>query len=264
MALASPTPTLVIREYADSDHAVILLIWQRGVLEMAPLLADYLRARSHVAAAVALAVSVALASPLLAITTIIFYVFMLSPAWPALASAALWRLILALSSGTSDMACPANLRAKWCVPGVSAFFVGELDGLPVGCVSVRMAHTLDEERVPGAAAMKGHASLWRLSVDAAVRRSPMRVGHALCDAAHVWAARHGAARISLVCGNPESIKFYRRIGYASEALDIAREAVFGSTAPGWAHWWRAYFLPQRTHVEKGSILAKELPPVTSR
>jgi ribosomal protein S18 acetylase RimI-like enzyme len=215
---------------------------------------------------------------------------------PALALAAIlhspafsWLLGQALRQGIKretarDMATPELVAAKWMRPGLSDFLVAERaeDGAVVGCVAVVAQHTFFKEarRAPGSAvgsapaagggsggggatdpapdAMPGEASIWRLSVDGSARR--LGVGRLLMAEAERWAAEHGCAHVSLVTGNADSQAFYRRLGYAVEAPQRARVALFGAAAQptGVAGWAKAWMLRSRTDPARGTVFAKAI------
>jgi GNAT superfamily N-acetyltransferase len=107
----------------------------------------------------------------------------------------------------------------------SPYMVAELDGRVVGCVCVRMKHTCYREASKGVEEPVGEASVWRLSVDASVRKHG--VGRALMVAAEAFAVEHSAKYMSLITGNEHSRKFYQRLGYTDEAEGRARRVLFG-------------------------------------
>jgi ribosomal protein S18 acetylase RimI-like enzyme len=108
-----------------------------------------------------------------------------------------------------------------------AYWVAEAaeGGALLGCVCVKLSHTLEREREAGAAAAPGEASVWRLTVDPAARK--LGVGRALMAEAERFAQQQGCRAMSLITGNEGSRAFYAKLGYACEESARARRAVFG-------------------------------------
>ena len=74
----------------------------------------------------------------------------------------------------------------------------------------------------------------------------------------------GSARMSLLTGNPESARFYARLGYRVESEAAARRVLFGDahaagphTGAGLRGALKLRFLRSRIH-ERGSILVRDL------
>jgi ribosomal protein S18 acetylase RimI-like enzyme len=157
-----------------------------------------------------------------------------TPLGSAALNGALWLAIRAQKLGFP----PAGSTA-------AQFFVAEAGGELLGCVCVKEAHTLYREAERGVAPPPGEASVWRLTVAPAARR--LGVGRQLMASAEAWAAARGCASVTLVTGNPESAKFYRRIGYGGESEARARRALWGARgAPTtWLGKLREQTLPKR-------------------
>ena len=126
-----------------------------------------------------------------------------------------------------------GLALAWPAPG-AAFFVATdaADGEVLGCVGVKFLHTLDPSAKLAEPPLftDSEASIWRLSVASNARQ--LGIGRALMDKAEAFAKEGGATHLSLICGNPESVKFYRKIGFAAETDKRARTAMFGETRGG--------------------------------
>lgn len=246
-----------IRTYTHADHGAVLPLWQRGFLEMGPYLhqdiqrSPWLHAFALTFIGAALLRRHAWVAGVLTAT----YALILSPVGAWLLQRALWQGILAQTR--ADMT-PERLPQVWQSPKASEFFVATLDERVLGCVAVRMLHTLHKERRAGVPEMEGQASVWRLSVDHTARRCG--AGRELMAAAEAWARGNGAERVSLVTGNPDSVKFYQRLGYTPETFPIACRAVFGCAPDrvplsGYA---RRMGLWQRTSGSKPTVWAKQL------
>ena len=96
----------------------------------------------------------------------------------------------------------AELATRWCEPN-AVLLLARLDGVPAGCVAVRMLL----ER-PGSAEMK------RMWVESAARGH--RMGRLLAEAAIEWAREHGAAEVLLdtvPAAMPEANRLYSALGF---------------------------------------------------
>jgi hypothetical protein len=71
--------------------------------------------------------------------------------------------------------------------------------------------------------------------------------------------QRGCTHVSLICGNPKSIAFYRSIGYRSEERSRAEQVLFGG-AGSWGplSYLKSSMLSARLHPTSGTILSKKL------
>lgn len=218
--------TLIVRPYRDGDYDAVLPLWQAGFAELGLHLHRSLTSwRSLATLAAAAGVAAALQRWTLAGAIVAGAAALLTPVGRAAVSSLIWPGVWAETR--RDMT-PAALRDRWATPGQSSFWVAESDGVVVGCVGVRGEHTLYKERRFDAAAAPppgGEASVWRLSVAPSARR--LGVGRALMAALEAWAVQHGYTSLTLVCGNPDSKKFYASLGYTRVPLEDAVAAVWG-------------------------------------
>lgn len=255
-----------VRAYEARDHARVLAVWQAGFRELAPFLQRDLTSTPALLALLVMSGAVAACgSPAAA--------GVLACAALALRTSLGLRLATCLLDGgiareTQRDMTPHALATTWTAPGGAAFFVAELaeDGRVVGCVGVLGRHTLYKEALVrgGGAACSGlaarEASLWRLSVDATVRRRG--VGRALVAAAEAWCVEHGYARVSLVCGNPRSKRAYAQLGYAPMSYEEAEAQLLGAAAA--ARWGPPALVSAakraalRVRVRRGNLLVREL------
>jgi ribosomal protein S18 acetylase RimI-like enzyme len=232
--MAPPNAGVVIRRVAPDDEPVVRALWESGFRELGPH--SYARiTASPVIALASAAVASALAlggAPRAALVVGALGAAVYSPLGAALHDALMGVAIAFASRRTMH-----DLGARWSEPG-AAFFVAAEAAPPhavVGCVGVKLSHTLAGEAAPHAAPLEGEASVWRLSVARAARGRA--VGRALMAEAERWARAHGAQSVSLICGNPESVRFYKALGYRPESEACARRVLWGATdarAP-----WRA-------------------------
>lgn len=252
---SSPAKDVKIRPYQAEDYHVVLPMWQYGFLEMAA----HIHAKAVkspvmiVSAATVGAVAWAVGHPVVGAAFTAMGVLMYTPLGASVTNALLWQGIMAQTRQSMQ---PKHLLEEWRKPGVSAFWVAvdaaseagsaEEDAarkaaaaLPysnvngkgeriLGCVGVKKYHTLHKERLAGVPLVEGEASVWRLSVHSDARGKG--VGKQLMETAEAWAKEQGCTHVSLITGNPESQKFYRRIGYSTETLPRACTVLFG--APG--------------------------------
>jgi len=168
---------------------------------------------------------------------------------------------------------PATIVHRWLRPRESTFLVAmDVDAVSgqetalLGCVAVKMVHTLHSERLPGVPVQPGEASVWRLTTVPAARGRG--VGRALMTAAEEWAAAQGAHHVSLITGNIESKAFYRRIGYQAEELPRAAAVVFGTPHPNvpcWnvRRWVQAHNLARRCGPRTTIFARCIAPPPTA-
>lgn len=111
-----------------------------------------------------------------------------------------------------DLADPV---AYWVRRGLGAFFVAlDRAGSVVGCVGVKAGETLvwvSEDTSCNT------ASVWRLSVDASVRRQGLAT--LLMKAVEAWAAANGFQRVRMMTANCIASTFYEGLGYAVIVTD---------------------------------------------
>lgn len=249
-----------VRPYRDEDHAQVVRIWQAGFLELHHFLHREVISSPRVVTTLLGAAGTAaffrrfyLAGALAVLTA-----SLLSPLGKQLASGMMWLGILAETR--RDMS-PAALRDRWQKDGESAFYVAECEGVVVGCVGIKGTHTLIKERRYAPAVEPREASVWRLSVDRDARR--LGVARQLMAEVEGWAAAHGYRNISLICGNPESKRFYASIGYTRLSMDDVVAAVWGpgatpasvAAAGSLADRWKLSRFRVRS-LQQGNFLAK--------
>ena len=249
---------LSIRHVRRDDEAVIRPMWEAGFCEMIPF--SYERIRGSVIPALATAAVAgslyALGAPRAAVICGLLGGCLYLPPGRLLHEK-LFRLAIAQASKKQMV----NLQESWNEREGAAFFVAE-DGASrevVGCVGVRMNHTLWKESEKSVVQPEREASVWRLSVSSAARGR--HVGAELMRSAETWAREHGADHVSLICGNPESVKFYRKCGYTAETDGRARRVLFGSidarpqTMTGKL---RELWLVRRLSPETATVFAREI------
>lgn len=259
-AAGSGSGGVEIRPLQASDVEIVVPLWAAGFAEMGPLLYDSMR-RSPVVALVALAaITSALVARAWVVAGVLAAVVVVVYVRP-LGGALLQRLLRAgIDSQRRRDMTPATIFKVWQRPAESEFFVALAAGRVVGCVAVALHHTLHKERASGVPLQAGEASVWRLSVDPAARR--LHIGRALMEAAEGWALAQGAGAVSLITGNDDSKRFYRRIGYGVETLPRAQAVLFG---PGRAaagcgrSRLAACRLGRRVHATSGTVFVKHLP-----
>lgn len=266
------------------DLSVVVPLWQSGFAEMGPHV--YARAIGG-RRALFLAVGAALCLGLLVVGARRAFLPALlvvgAVATPCLGERVVMALLwLGIYAQTWATMRSGNAR-MWLKPNHSNFIVAEVTAPPAthsgggsgdssgpatttigGCVAVRMTHTLHAERRRGVATVGDEASVWRLTVAPSLRGTGL--GRTLMAAAEAWAAGLGAAHISLITGNPESRRFYQRIGYTSETMPRAVRVVFGDGASegaiascGWGPlaWLKLQRLRGRLGAN-GTVLVREL------
>jgi GNAT superfamily N-acetyltransferase len=253
--------TVRVRRYEPRDHAAVLVVWQAGFRELAPFLQRDLTSTPALLALLAVSgAAAACGSPAAAGALVCAALALRTPLGLRLATSLLDG---GIARETRRDMTPHALATTWAVPRASAFFVAELGGVVVGCVGVLGRHTLYKEALglgaASAARAAPEASLWRLSVDAAVRRRG--VGRALVDAAESWCVAHGFTRVSLVCGNPRSKRAYARLGYAPMPFEEAEAQLLRAGPAGWglsALVAAAKRAALRVRVQRGNLLVREL------
>lgn len=255
--------SITVRPYTPSDHASVIRIWRAGFEELAPFVyIDVVRPFSAVLAAAAAgalwlgapvaipgviaACAVALALPALGMPTLLFF------------------LRRGIDKQQSQDMTPEALPAVWLREGQSNFLIAEAGGVVVGCVGIKGEDTLHKERRNKAwPATPGEASIWRLSVDVPARR--LGVGRALMAEAERWAASRGFARVTLICGNPDSKRMYAALGYQPISVGTARGFLWRETVPArWDLLAAVKLRMLRLRVGRGNILGKEVGPGTGR
>ena len=104
--------------------------------------------------------------------------------------------------------CGSNLVTNWISCNTDrTMLVACLEDKCVGCVCVKVGSDIQKAE-PNSTV----ASIWRLSVDEAVRRRGY--GKALMDAAEEWARKQGCTQMCLETANPTAGKFYTEtMGY---------------------------------------------------
>jgi len=228
--MPSPPLPVLIRPVTAADEAsgvsaALRAIWRAGFYEIAPF--SYARIAGSplpLAACLSLAALALFAARSRAAAGALA---LLGAAVYTPAGRALHDALLRAAVARQERATMHALAEKWRAPR-AAFFVAEdaATRAPLGCVGVKLAHTLAPARAGAAAGDAAReASVWRLAVAPAARGRG--VARALMAAAEEWARAGGAARVSLICGNPESARAYRAMGYGPEAVERARLALYG-------------------------------------
>ena len=135
----------------------------------------------------------------------------------------------------------------------------------LGCVAIQKGHTLEKERLAGVPRLLStEASVWKLSVAEEARKRG--VARRLMSHVEDWARENGCTHVSLICGNPESQRFYRKIGYAGEAKERAERALYGADEDevhgtgnrGCRRSIKTWFLMQRITGDRATVLAKKV------
>lgn len=175
---------------------------------------------------------------------------------------AMW---LGIGFQTKQNMLPGNIVQSW-LHSRATFLVAEDEkGRVMGCIAVRQCHTLRTKDLLTNSGQE--ASIWRLSVCPTLRKSGL--GRLLVDKAEQWALGKGCSHISLLTGNPESQKFYFRLGYAVESFDRAfgflhegrgsarRQGELQAPSRGGLLFWIREKLLQRRLRRRG-ILVKKL------
>lgn len=248
---------ITISPLSMEHHAEVVKVWQEGFAEMGPLFYDDFSSNpTNIFLALGIICGAAYMKWWFTAATVASFTALLwtPPLGRGILQALLWQ---GIKSQTRRDMTEATILAKWRRPGTSEFFVALHNGRVAGCVAVTNEHTLGKEARAGVPALRGEASVWRLSVDPEYRK--LGLGKRLMHTAETWARDHGCHHISLVTGNPASKKFYQRLGYGSETEPRAVAAVFGSPdAVGWGLGWLKYYMLRRRLSRVGSILMKEL------
>lgn len=260
-------PKVVLRSYRDADNGAVKSMWAAGFSEQA--YSGHARLQSSPTtfvswAAIAGAARYCGAPIAVPVLLVAFGAALYTPAGLALYKT-LSRAI-ADAQAKSSMA-PDVFNKKWnsvalpdAGPEPSAFLVAQLaddaEGRPIGCVCVKLEHTLSRERAGGVEPVKGEASVWKLSVLPEARR--FGVGRMLMGGAEDFARRRGCTRVSLVTSNESSKTFYRRLGYAPETEERAAAATFGPAGPkGLWGLWKLRMLRYRL-FEWGTIFSRDI------
>jgi GNAT superfamily N-acetyltransferase len=245
-----------IRRYESRDYDAVVSLWQAGFAELAPH--AWRKATSSAFPFLLFAVPASLAAwrgrPYLAGSLLAAGAAFYTPAGLWLTQAIMWQAILLQ---TRQSMSREKLEGEWSEEGRGAFWTAEEGGRVVGCVGVKAEHTLDKERAAGVPHVPGEASVWRLTVAPDARRTG--TGQALMSTAEGWAAGHGAAHVSLLCGSPPSQAFYGRLGYGLETEARARAVLFGAAGvkPGVLAAIKLRFLKRRLESNK-TVFVKTL------
>jgi GNAT superfamily N-acetyltransferase len=217
--------SVVLRDYRPSDAPVVVPMWKEGFYEMMPY--SYARLVSSPTTFLAFAgmgaCALAAGSPITSGLLAGFGLLCYTPVGRALVGSLFW-----LSISLQARMSMRDIEKRWMRPSQTHFYVAEADGVPVGCVAVKAMHTLHGERVKALTAQEplpGEASVWRLTVAPSARN--LGVGRLLMERAESWARDTGCSHVSLITGNPESSKFYRKLGYENESESRARLVLFG-------------------------------------
>ena len=128
-----------------------------------------------------------------------------------------------------------GIAALWSVPSSSFFIAENQDGKIMGCCGLKFLHTLapgvKDDHHPSIRLLltkegstSTEASIWRLSVANFARRKG--VAQLLVKNIELYAKSRGATHISLICGNPDSVKFYTAQGFLPETQERARKAMW--------------------------------------
>jgi ribosomal protein S18 acetylase RimI-like enzyme len=253
-----PKLSVAVRRVRPDDESVIRPMWEAGFCEMIPHSYDRISASIIPALATAAVAGTlfALGAPRAAVVCGILGSCIYLPPGKLLHDT-LFRFAIA-QSAKSQM---ANLPATWNEKAGAAFFVAvdKISEEVIGCVGVRLTHTLWKEVEKSVVQPDREASVWRLSVSDAARGR--HVGRELMHSAETWAREHGARHVSLICGNPESKIFYRKLEYSAETEERARRVLFGAadarpqTVTGKL---RELWLARRLAPETATVLAREI------
>ncbi len=270
--MPSESRVFTVRPYQPADNAEVVRIWRAGFLEMA----DDLYTHSFRSVGTASVMAVVVAALALLLPMAAAALGLLLCAMLALPRFGRRVLVTALRAPVAAMAKssmgPVTLPATWLRPGYTFLVAVEAVGKPgggaaaapqervVGCVAVAPRHTLHKERLVGAGAPPAphEASVWRLAVDANVRR--YGVGRLLMAAAHAAAVAGGARNVSLITANRASMAFYHRLGYAGETERRACDVLFGAGQEAAAHGLqgRMKLWSLRTRLRKGNAMVCSL------
>lgn len=248
-----------VRPYEPRDYDIVVPMWQAGFHEMYPhAYRDVTSSPNWLLSCTAIGAALfALGARRWAALFTTFGGLVYTPVGEWLTSALLWQGVLAQTRGGMQR---RHLDEEWRVAGHSAFFVAvDRTERVVGCIGVKAFHTLHKERVQGVPPTPGEASVWRLSVAPGGRR--LGVGRSLMAQAEGWARANACTHVSLLTGNPESQRFYAKLGYGVESEGRASRVLFGSGGAGeargvWASL-KLHMLRRRLH-SRGSILSREL------
>lgn len=255
------TGPIIIRQYDRNDYCYVLPIWQKGFRELSKDAHRDMSSSKVTVFMLSIAAAALVSGRTLAAASILMGAGVLRS---AMGEALIGRLMdIAIRRETSRDMTQEALNTRWAKPGESAFFVAEYKGRVIGCVGVLGKHTLyKEQRRSASNPNKGdEASIWRLSVDASARR--LGVGKKLVARVEEWCKEQGYTRISLVCGNTESKRFYERIGYKQVPFERAVAMMFGGfpdkiTGTGLGIIDRLKLAALRRRVGRGNLLETAL------
>ncbi len=123
-----------------------------------------------------------------------------------------------------------RIASKWYPPNACFFIAENQDGKILACCGMKFAHTLAlgvKDDHFSVRLTKGRtteeASIWRLAVAMDARRTG--VAKLLMKSIELFAKVRGVTHLSLICGNPDSVKFYTAQGFLPETQDRARKAM---------------------------------------
>ncbi len=228
--------TITAADETNGVEDAIRQIWSSGFLEMAPHAYDSIASSPVPVATLAVGAGLCWAykrSAALAFGVgvgVLFY----SALGRALVNAAFGLAVAREAKKTMF-----GIASRWQSPGAVFFVALDDAGAPLGCVGIKFGHTLSPTvKEPCCDNSGTEASIWRLSVSPHARSQG--VGRTLMIAAEAWARVGGIKHISLLCGNPESVKFYKKLEYTYETEARARTAMYGigGRAAGFAGWFQ--------------------------
>jgi GNAT superfamily N-acetyltransferase len=219
---SSSSKDVRIRDYQVTDHGIVVPMWMAGFYEMYPY--SYQRLSTSPTSLITFLSSAAFAhycnAPRLSIGLGTFGILLYTPIGRWFVGVLFWQIIKLQGKFTMK-----DIVKVWMKPSFSHFYVAEVDGQIVGCIAIKLQHTLHSERGSGVPTVEEEASVWRLTVAPEGRK--LGIGRKLMEYGEQWAKQQGAKYISLITGNPESQKFYTRLNYQPETLLRACNVLFG-------------------------------------
>jgi len=268
---------ILIRDYRDSDNAVVTRIWMEGFHEMSKGPNGSIKKMQTSLWPIAVfgglgALSYIARGPyFLSIFLVGFGVSLYTPIGSFLYSHAFWQ---AIKAQAKQSMAESTFHEKWMNNGGGStssstssttwdksrthFFVAQLSddptGTPIGCVGIKSVHTLHHERDTKAQDMPFEASIWRLSVDDSMRGEG--IGRLLMQSAEKWAKDvAGCKNMTLITGNEDSKVFYTRVGYKPESEERALAVL--QLPSGLVGFFKARILKSRLYEYK-TIFRKQL------